>query len=317
MTVMRRCVLSAVPFGIAAAAYVGVFLARYDRLPGRIATHFSDDGGADGFMGRTAALWFGGGLLVALGLLFMVLTLVSKESPGARLTAAVGAGTAVTIGYPLVLTVLVNTDVHDPAEVQLPMWHMAVLLLAGGTIGTLAWWLTGGAPRPEPVRPSPALPLAEGEVAAWSRTVRSRALLLTAGAVTLSGLFAVVFGPWQAGLLPLVLGLTCVPFAGVRVTVDRRGLTVSSTFLPRPRLTALPLRRIVGAATVQVNAMGDFGGWGYRIRPNRRGVVLRSGEALSVRTVGGREYVVTVDDSTTAATLLNGLVNRRRNGDSR
>ncbi|GGV81321.1 hypothetical protein GCM10010294_54730 [Streptomyces griseoloalbus] len=313
MTVIRRCALSAVPFGIATAAYVGVFWASYDRLPGRIATHFSGDGGADGFTSRTAALWFGGGLLVGLGLLFTVLTLVSKDSPGARLTAAVGAGTAVTLGYPLVLTVVVNTDVQDPADVQLPMWHMAVLLLAGVATGALAWWLTRGGPRPAPARLSPALPLTEGEAAAWSRTMISRALLFPAVVVTLSGLFAVTFGPWQAGLLPLVLGLTCAPFAGVRVTVDRRGLTVASTVLPRPRL-ALPLGSIVSAGSVQVNAMGDFGGWGYRIRPNRRGVVLRSGEALSVRTAGGREYLVTVDDSTTAAALLNGLVNRHAAG---
>ncbi|EFL37131.1 conserved hypothetical protein [Streptomyces viridochromogenes DSM 40736] len=310
MTVIRRCTLTAVPFGVATAAYVGIFLASYDRLPGRIATHFSGDGGADGFTSRTAALWFGSGLLVGLGLLFTVLTLVSKESRGARLTAAIGAGTAVTLGYPLVLTVLVNTDVQDPTEVQLPMWHMAVLLLAGLATGALTWWLTSGGPRSASTRRlSPALLLTEGEAAAWSRTIISRALLFPASVVTLCGLFAVAFGPWQAGLLPLVLGLTCAPFAGVRVTVDRRGLTVASTVLPRPRL-ALPLGSIVRASSIQVNAMGDFGGWGYRIRPNRRGVVLRSGEALSVRTAGGREYVVTVDDSTTAAALLNGLVNR-------
>jgi hypothetical protein len=309
MTATRRCTLTAVPFGIATAAYIGIFLASYDRLPGRIATHFSGDGGADGFMSRTAALWFGGGLLLGLGLLFTVLTLVSKESSGSRLTVAVGAGTAVTLGYALILTVLVNTDVQDPADVQLPMWHVAVLLLAGVATGALAWWLMSAGPRPAPAPPTPSLPLAEGEAAVWSRTMISRALLLPAGAVMLSGLFVVAFGPWQAGLLSLVLGMTCAPFAGVRVTVDRRGLTVASTVLPRPRL-ALPLGSIVSASSIQVNAMGDFGGWGYRIRPNRRGVVLRSGEALSVRTVGKREYVVTVDDSTTAAALLNGLVNR-------
>ncbi|MEH0554717.1 DUF1648 domain-containing protein [Streptomyces sp. B21-101] len=313
MTVLRRCALTAVPFGVATAAYVGVFLASYDRLPGRIATHFSGDGEADGFTSRTAALWIGSGLLVGLGLLFTVLALVSKESPGGRLTAAVGAGTAVTLGYPLVLTVLFNADVQDPAQVQLPMWHMAVLLLAGVATGTLVWWLTSGVPRSAPARLSPALVLAEGETAAWSRTVTSRALLIPAGVVALSGLFAVTFGLWQVGLLPLLLGLTCAPFAGVRVTVDRRGVSVASTVLPRPRL-ALPLRSIVSASSVQINAMGDFGGWGYRIRPNRRGVVLRSGEALSVRTAEGREYVVTVDDSTTAAALLNGLVDRHAAG---
>ncbi|MET9522044.1 hypothetical protein [Streptomyces coeruleorubidus] len=81
-------------------------------------------------------------MLVGLGLLFTVLALVSKESSKSRLTAAVGAGTAVTLGYPLVLTVLVNTDVQNPAEVQLPMWHVAVLLLAGVATGGLTWWTT-------------------------------------------------------------------------------------------------------------------------------------------------------------------------------
>lgn len=49
MTATRRCALTAVPFGIATAAYIGIFLASYDRLPGRIATHFS------GMAGLTAS----------------------------------------------------------------------------------------------------------------------------------------------------------------------------------------------------------------------------------------------------------------------
>ncbi|MFJ8861744.1 DUF1648 domain-containing protein [Streptomyces sp. NPDC102451] len=309
MTAIRRGALTAVPFGVATAAYAGVFLAHHDRLPGRIATHFSSGGGANDYMSRTTALWFGCVLLAGLGLLFTVLTLASKESAGSRLNAAVGAGTAVTVGYPLVLTVLVNTDVQDPAEAQLPLWHVAVLLGAGVATGALAWWLMGPAPRPEPTPPAPSLPLAEGEAASWSRTMVSRVLLSTGGAVTLVGVFTLALGTWQAGLLPLVLGPVLVASAGVRVTVDRRGLTVTSTVLPRPRL-ALPLGGITGADSVEVDAVGEFGGWGYRIRPNRRGVLLRSGEALSVRTTKGREYVVTVDDSPTAAALLNGLAER-------
>ncbi|WP_051745776.1 DUF1648 domain-containing protein [Streptomyces yerevanensis] len=310
MTAVRRGALTAVPFGIATAAYVGISVAHYDRMPGQIATHFSGGGGADGFMSRPAALWFAGGLLVGLGLLFTVLTMVTQESSGSRLAAAIGAGTAVTLGYLLILTVLVNTDVQDPADVGLPMWHVSVPLFLGVSTGALAWWLIGAGPRSVPSPPAPSLRLAEGEAAAWSRTTVFRPMLFVVGAVALSGLFAVAFAPWWAGLLLLVLSLSCGAFAGVRVTADRRGLAVTSTVLPRPRL-ALPLGDIVGAGSVRVNAVGDFGGWGYRIRPNRRGVVLRSGEALSVRTTGGREYVVTVDDSTTAAALLNGLVDRQ------
>ncbi|MFH8755732.1 DUF1648 domain-containing protein [Streptomyces atroolivaceus] len=309
MTGFRRSALTAVPFLVATVAYAGLFLWSYDRLPERIATRFSADGGADDYMSRAAALWFGCAVLVGLGLLFTVLTSAAGKSTGARLNAAVGVGTAVTLGYPLILTVLVNRDIQDPATAELPLWHVAVLLTGGVAAGALAWRLMGAGPRPEPSPPAPSLPLAEGEAAAWSRTVVSRALLFPAGAVAAVGGFTAVSGNRWAGLLPLVLGLACSAFAGVRVTVDRRGLTVASTVLPRPRL-ALPLGSIVDAGSVQVSAMGDFGGWGYRIRPGRRGVLLRSGEALSVRTSVGREYVVTVDDSTTAAALLNGLADR-------
>ncbi|MGV9992818.1 DUF1648 domain-containing protein [Streptomyces sp. NPDC003374] len=315
MTTLRRRALTAAPFAVATAAYAGVFLTNSDRLPGRMATHFSGGGGADGFTSRTTALWVGCALLVGLGVLFTALTHVSKDGAGSRLTTAIGAGTAVTLVYPLILTVHVNAGAHDPAQVRLPLWHVAVLLVLGAGTGALAWWLMSAGPRPEPAPPAPSLPLAEGEAAAWSRTVISRAVLVPAVAVTFCGLFVVLFGPWQKGLTPLVLGLVCVPFAAVRVTVDRRGLTVASTVLPRPRL-ALPLHSIVGAGSVQVSALGDFGGWGYRIRPGRRGVVLRSGEALSARTERGREYVVTVDDSATAAALLNGLVRRQAGEDA-
>ncbi|WP_369212860.1 DUF1648 domain-containing protein [Streptomyces flavofungini] len=310
MTAIRRSGLTAIPFAAATATFVGLFLTRYDRLPERIATHFTGDGGADGFTDRTTALWTGGGLLVGLGLLFTLLAAATKDAAKARVTAAIGTGTAVTLGYPLILTVFVNTDIEDPATAHLPMWHIAVLLLTALATGALTWWLMSRAASSSATPTVSALPLAEGEVAAWSRTMTSPAVLLAAGAVTVGGLVAAVsFGSLVAGLPPFLLGLLCAPFGGVRVTVDRRGVTVASTLLPRPRLT-LPLDKVTSAGSVQIQALGDFGGWGYRIRPNRRGVVLRSGEALAVSTAGGREYVITVDDSTTAAALLNGLANR-------
>ncbi|WP_339134380.1 DUF1648 domain-containing protein [Streptomyces sp. f51] len=312
MTTIRRCALTAGPFAVAAAAYAVVFSANRDRLPGRMATHFSLDGTADGFMSREAALWSGVGLIAGVAVLFVVLAAVATKDAGARVTAALGAATAALLGCPLIATVVADADagVHDPAAARLPLWFLAVLLLliCAGT-GALIRWLANAAPRREAASAAPSLPLAEGELAAWSRTVVTRALLLPAAAVTLGGLLATVFGPWQLGLPLFVLGLACAPIAAVRVTVDRRGLTVASTLLPRPRL-ALPLDDIADAGSARIDAMGDFGGWGYRILPHRRGVVLRSGEALSVRTVKGREYVVTVDDATTAAALLNGLVAR-------
>lgn len=313
MTGIRRITLTAAPFAIAAIAYAGILLTHHDRLPEQLATHFSWDGTANGFMGRGAALWFGTGLLVTLGALFTVLALAAKDSPASRATTVIGACTAVTLGYPLILTAVVNTDAQDPAAVRLPLWHLAVPL--AGCLATVAvlWRLLGREGRPAPGAGAPSLPLADGEAVAWSRTVASRLMLLVGIAVTAGGLLILVFGPWWAGLPQLLVAPLCLAFARIRVTVDRRGLTVASAFLPGPRL-AVPLGGITGADSVRVDPVGDFGGWGYRIRPNRQGVLLRSGEALSVLTAGGREYVVTVDDSATAAALLNGLVNRHAKG---
>ncbi|MEU9336972.1 DUF1648 domain-containing protein [Streptomyces sp. NPDC048290] len=310
ITAIRRYALPALPFGVATAGYLGVFLAGYDRLPGRIATHFSGDGTADRFLGRGVALGAGAALLVLLGLLFTTLTVAARDGGSARTTAALGAGTAIALGYPLTVTVLANLDAGDPADVRLPLWHVAVLLLAGGTAAAVVWRLMGAGPAPAPARPVPALPLADGETIAWSRTIRSRALLWPGAALALLGPLALLLGPWPLGLVLIVAGLAGVVSGTVRVTVDRRGVTVAPTLLPGPRL-ALPLTDVTGATSVQVHAVADFGGWGYRARPGRRGVVLRSGEALSVRTGGGREYVVTVDDTITAAALLNALVERR------
>ncbi|TDC23973.1 DUF1648 domain-containing protein [Streptomyces sp. 8K308] len=315
MTTARRVASVAVPFGIATAGYLGIFLARYDRLPDRLATHFGGGGEADGFMDRAVALWGGTGILLGLALLFTLLALAPDRGDGAgrRLTLAIGAGTAATIGYPLIWTVLANTDAAAPADVRLPLWHVPLLFAAGVAVGALAWWLVGAGQGRAPEPAAPALSLAEGESAAWSRAISSRWALLAAALVGVSGVVAGVFGPWSLGLPALLLGLGCAAFASLRVTVDRRGLVVVSTLLPRPRL-GVSLGRIADARSVQVSALGDFGGWGYRMRPGRRGLVLRSGEALAVRTKAGREYVVTVDDSATAAALLNGLI-ERRNGE--
>ncbi len=98
--------------------------------------------------------------------------------------------------------------------------------------------------------------------------------------------------------------------ARVRVTVDRRGLTVRPALVPRPRVR-VPLDEIAGATARDVDPVSEFGGWGYRVRPRRTGVVLRSGEALVVRRDNGHEFAVTVSDAHTAAALLNTLVERR------
>ncbi|MEK8144810.1 hypothetical protein NKH18_34340 [Streptomyces sp. M10(2022)] len=66
------------------------------------------------------------------------------------------------------------------------------------------------------------------------------------------------------------------------------------------------------ATSRDVQAFAEYGGWGYRVRPERSGVIVRSGEAIVARLSNGRDFAVTVDDSATGAALLNTLIDRHR-----
>ena len=108
-------------------------------------------------------------------------------------------------------------------------------------------------------------------------------------------------------LLLLVLAATTVSF---HVRVDGDGLTVRSVMgLPRFRVA---LAEIASVGTVQVDPMGEFGGWRIPLGADRRfGIRLRAGDAIEVARPTGRRLVVTVDDAETGAGLLQALAARR------
>ncbi|MEV7671066.1 DUF1648 domain-containing protein [Streptomyces sp. NPDC088752] len=308
----RLRVLAALPFVLVLAAYLLVFALWYDRLPDPLATHFGTEGGgrADGFTGRTAYAFVSAALLLGAAVGWNLFV---------RRTALWGAwATAGFTGALLVLILRDNLDAADAARVVSPLADLAV---AAGTAAVLA--LTGlalartvpeeeGTPGPG-ATDGPRLPLGPSEVAGWSRAAGSRTLTVLAVLALAAVPVALLLAPWPAAwpaLLGLVVGVPGLALARVRVTVDRRGLTVRPALVPRPRVR-VPLDEVTGATVRDVDPLADFGGWGYRVRARRTGVVLRSGEALVVRRDSGREFAVTVSDAHTAAALLNTLVERR------
>ena len=92
------------------------------------------------------------------------------------------------------------------------------------------------------------LPLGEGELASWTRTVTSRVLLGVGLALACAGaVLAFTVSP-GSGLPMAVMGVIAVLLSGCRVTADRRGLTVSPPVVRLPRLR-VPLGRIEEATT--------------------------------------------------------------------
>ncbi|MFD7507021.1 DUF1648 domain-containing protein [Streptomyces sp. NPDC059850] len=310
----RRAAVVALPFVLAWAAVLAVFAALRDRLPDRLATHFGPGGQADGFTGLGAFLPVVTTLLLLPGLIAAALALRSRTALGAqRWLVATGYGTAAMLGYAHIVMLGVNASAARAADVAFPLWHLAVSLAVAGAVGWVGWLLAGrdAAPAGEPGEEiGPRLPLRKDEAAVWTRGVGSPVLAVLGAGTTLLGVVLAVATDATAAAVLIATGLISAALCRCRVTVDRRGLSVAPWFAPRPRLR-ISLGRIEEATSRDARAL-TLGGWGYRIQPGRRALVLRSGDALFLRLVTGKEFVVTVDDAATAAALLNTLVERGR-----
>ncbi|GCD99310.1 hypothetical protein [Embleya hyalina] len=145
----------------------------------------------------------------------------------------------------------------------------------------------------------------------WSKTAVSPVMVgLTGAFVVASAVVSAMYGFIGSGIGLLGGAVLCAFLSVVRVHVDQRGLTVEFGLLPWPR-KRVPLGEIRTAGHREVRALREFGGWGYRIKSSATGVVQRSGEALTLTLVSGREFVVTVSDAPQGAAVLNRLLGNR------
>ncbi|MBT2901840.1 DUF1648 domain-containing protein [Streptomyces sp. McG3] len=316
---LGRATLAALPFVLALLADLVVHVTVKDRLPDRLAVHFDAGGSADGYMGVTAHLLYTAASLLVLGALWAFIA-VNGKLHGRAHRWFIGGGFAVAgfLGYLLIAVLSVNVDAPEggPAD-GFPLRHLVVALGAAvlaGALGVLASRLVPAPDDPRDRDPASRerIALADGEVAGWARGIGAWWVPVAVLVFLAAGVTVGLSQSWFIGGPILLLGLVTATFCRPHVTVDRRGLTVSG-LLPRPRVR-VPLERMAGADSRPVNALAEYGGWGYRVRPERSGVITRSGEAIVVSLTSGREFAVTVDDSATGAALLNTLLDRQRTG---
>ncbi|MFI9226931.1 hypothetical protein [Streptomyces rimosus] len=311
-----RALIAVLPFLAAVAAVTAVFWSVRDRIPEPLAMHFTFDGTSDDFTTASDFLTVMLGLPTVLGASIGVLVLRDAAAGALRGAIATGYAMAGLFGCLGVSMLLQNVDAGDAAAVRFPPSYLG-LALGVAALAAVVGGLCAGRDRVRadevagPARPTPPLGLADGETAGWSRTVGSPTLVVLGPGLLAIGVLIGLAMNWVGAVGFAVAALSCLVFAGVQVTADRRGLTVASPLVPRPRLR-IPLARMEEAGVQQISPLGDFGGWGYRLRGGRSGIVLRRGEALALRLTNGRVFVVTVDDAATAAALLNALLTRER-----
>lgn len=304
-------------FPIAIAAFAALTMLTWlPDLPDPIAVHWSG-AGPDGY-GPALPL-----MLMPLG--FVVLfsaTMVGaawKLQPSGRPTSiqkfivvtsvwlsaflSIGIGGSIAVQRGL-------ADATQAGEIGLEMLLGAgiSLLLATG-----CWFLLPAADTSPVAGMTPtAVPLSGTERVSWSQivTIKPWVLLLLGVTVVLSTGAAIFTLIATSSGAPIAIGslvLVVLAVSGTsywRVTADRRGLTVRS-MLGWPRVR-IPAEDIAAVQVVEVNPLGDFGGWGYRwAGGGRSGVVMRAGEAIEVtRRRSGKRFVVTVDDAQTGAAVL-------------
>jgi hypothetical protein len=220
---------------------------------------------------------------------------------------------SVTLGGALVLQQGRGSQTHV-SPVSLPIGVGVAAVLSVGV-----WFLLPKAVKVPRGGGTPVAPVALGteERASWIRSATAPAAL-TWGVV---GFMIVIAGivlfsvlerggtDWPISFIPVVIFLIVLSNFAWTIRVDARGVRMRSA-LGVPTIT-VPLANIESADVIDVQALAQYGGFGVRWGLNGRfGVILRSGEALQIMRRSGRSVVVTVDDATSAAALINGLVKR-------
>lgn len=302
---------------------LGVAIALLPQLPNPVATHWGPAGTPDGFGSPIGTLVMASVLVTAFSVGMWALGFYLGSSASTRRLAVFFAvWFAIALTGLLVGSLVMQRGLSDATQagaIGLPMGlSFGVATILGGLAAML---MPGDAHQPTSA-PVPAdaerLTLGPDEQVAWVRTVETPHLSWFIGvgvALTITSVGLSVLGGTTVGVISgITFTLITVAFALFTrwtVTIDHNGLR-AHTVLPRPR-TIVPLDEVESAEVAEVRPLADFGGWGYRIDGSGRvGIVVRGGEAILVHRTGGRQLLVTVDDATTGAALLNTLADRSR-----
>ena len=162
---------------------------------------------------------------------------------------------------------------------------------------------------------------ADPSVPVWTghATNRGQWLLAVCGAACFAlGVELAVDSPWTNGLAPLVMSVVgclaagllvlfgTVAFTHVHVTVGRDCLEIRCGHIGLPR-RRIPLDQVDSAWTVPSISPRNWGGWGYRWRPEMgTAVVVRRGPGFVLDLGDGRRFTVTVDDAEGAVRAISG-----------
>lgn len=153
----------------------------------------------------------------------------------------------------------------------------------------------------------------------WTGRATNRAqwLLALGGAAFLAlGIELAVDSAWTSGVAPLVMSVVgCIAagllvifgtlaFVHVDLKLDKESLEVRCGHIGVPR-RRIPLDHVAGAEFAPHVTPRQWGGWGYRWRPEKgTAVVVRRGEGVVLRLWDGHTFTITVDNAEAAVRVI-------------
>lgn len=294
-------------------------------LPSPVAVHWNL-GGPDSF----AALWvaavsiLGFGLL--LPLLISVLVLPSVRAGRAstfmvRLMAGVSFGSSLLVTAALTAGLAIQRGLDDAQEAG-PVGGITAAALVGVVVisAVLVFLIPKSQPRQPLTEKAGSLGLSESESVMWVRRIQmSNSIqwvlylsLLAAVGLTV-GMAFLPENPWWSNLImvttSLLLLLSVLTATRFALRIDTEGLRLRSIPLGWPTVR-VKLSEITSVSSGETSGLSEFGGWGLRMAPGARGIILQDGDSLRVERRDKPALVVTVDDADEAADVLASLLQR-------
>lgn len=310
-----------IPILLAAVGLVLMWSWR-DALPDPVAIHWTSSG-PDGFSARDTAIWITAagvaGTSVLITLAVVPFLRGGGRGPMLRAMGATSLWMAVTLGGTLLWSIHVQRGLADATQAS-GIGGGVAAAFGLGVVAALAGWFLQPAQQSVELGSTANVPvtIAPNQSVVWlgsAQMSRVPRILLTMLPLLLVvvGVFSLVLEGPQPGwgligtgiLVAVAVALT----TSFRVSIGPAGLSVRGA-LGWPR-THLRLDEIASVQVREVNGFAEFGGWGWRARPDATGIVLRNGQAIWVKRHKGRDLVVTVNDAPVAAGVLQAQLDQR------
>ncbi|WP_369387524.1 hypothetical protein AB5J72_07855 [Streptomyces sp. CG1] len=155
------------------------------------------------------------------------------------------------------------------------------------------------------------------EVWTGRATNRIQWLLALVGAACMAlGIELAVDSAWTSGIAPLAMSVVgCIAagllvlfgtlaFVHVDLKLDKESLEVRCGHIGLPR-RRIPLSHVAGADFTALVTPRQWGGWGYRWRPEKgTAVVVRRGEGIVLSLWDGHTFTITVDNAESAVRVI-------------